>query len=541
MARRSRTRPRLPQHTWSRCPPPAARGREHRPGALRDHDRPRAHRRTPRLRRFGGHSRLATPGAASPSAESGALRAKRPKCALRRILERQRAHRESRHRRSEPVFSSSATHSTWCVIGNRSKARSSRQRVAVLGEDRDVAGQRGRVAGDVRHRARGAVDDLLDDRAAGALARRVEDDEVERLVVRRARAPGRRRRARRATPRAGRLARACWQAAAVALDGHHPAAGPTASARKRGEQPDAGVEVEHPLPRLRARARPARSRPAPRGARGAPARSRRPATAKSWVPHGVSTVSTGRRRLGASGARDQAVVDRDHARASGACASPGGRRAAAAYRIRVRQRRPSLVAGHRLDDDRRRRARRAGRSCSRTTAALSVALRGQRDVLEVAAAAQPGPGVRARRRRPGPATASSTSTASPRQKRSPSVPSVISTTTRSPGSACRTKTTRASRRRASRATQWPPWATGPTSTSNRSPTREAPARPCGRRVRRTGLIACDLSGRVGRGRRRWPRRRSPARTRVALALLALAGDLRGAQLVGHRGHHHARA
>ena len=65
-------------------------------------------------------------------------------------------------------------------------------------------------------------------------------------------------------------------------------------------------------------------------------------------------------------------------------------------------------------------------------------------MLEVAAAAQrPGP-ANGTAPRPGPATASSTSTASPRQNRSPSVPSVISTTTRSPGSACRTKTTRAS-------------------------------------------------------------------------------------------------
>ncbi len=36
--------------------------------------------------------------------------------------------RRSRHRRSGPVFSSSATHSMWCVIGKRSKARSCSRR-----------------------------------------------------------------------------------------------------------------------------------------------------------------------------------------------------------------------------------------------------------------------------------------------------------------------------------------------------------------------------------------------------------------------------
>src|SRR5690606_35811287 len=47
--------------------------------------------------------------------------------------------------------------------------------------------------------------------------------------------------------------------------------------------------------------------------------------------------------------------------------------------------------------------------------------------------------------------------------------SVTSTTTRSPGSACRTNTTRPSWR----ATQWPPCATGPTSTSNRLPVQSS--------------------------------------------------------------------
>ena len=67
---------------------------------------------------------IATPVRGFPKRRIGcSARKVRPKCALRRILKRQRAHADSRHRRSEPVFSSSATHSTWCVIGKRSNAR----------------------------------------------------------------------------------------------------------------------------------------------------------------------------------------------------------------------------------------------------------------------------------------------------------------------------------------------------------------------------------------------------------------------------------
>ena len=49
-----------------------------------------------------------------------------------------------------------------------------------------------------------------------------------------------------------------------------------------------------------------------------------------------------------------------------------------------------------------------------------------------------------------------------------------STTTRSPGRACRTKSTRLPSASGRRATKWPPCATGPTSTSNRRPTADAP-------------------------------------------------------------------
>ena len=84
---------------------------------------PEAHRRAPRppAGDSAGPHGLATPVRAVPQAQNRVLWVKvRPKCALRRIPERQPGHRESRHRSSEPVFSSRATHSTWCVIGNRS-------------------------------------------------------------------------------------------------------------------------------------------------------------------------------------------------------------------------------------------------------------------------------------------------------------------------------------------------------------------------------------------------------------------------------------
>ena len=130
-----------------------------------------------------------------------------------------------------------------------------------------------------------------------------------------------------------------------------------------------------------------------------------------------------------------------------------------ANRVRVRQRSPSTSPGTASTVDRESRPA-SRRSCSATTSALSAAAgRGRR------AGSRSRRRARARRRgtapRPGRARRSSTATASARQNRSPSVPSVTSTSTRSPGIACRTKTTRPS---SSRATQCPPWATGPTST-----------------------------------------------------------------------------
>src|SRR5690606_33889597 len=73
-----------------------------------------------------------------------------------------------------------------------------------------------------------------------------------------------------------------------------------------------------------------------------------------------------------------------------------------------------------------------------------------------------------------PAAATRTSTASARRNRDVSPPSVILARTRSPGRLCRTNTTRPARR----ATQCPPCAIGPTSTSTSSPITVTVVLPC---------------------------------------------------------------
>ena len=276
----------------------------------------------------------------------------------------------SHHRRSEPLFTSSATHSTWCVIGNRSKARSASQPVAVLGEDRDVAGQRGRVAGDVGDRARRPVDDLLDDRAAGALARRVEDDEVEGLVVRRGEHARRRRRPRPWRPRQSREVGRGRAGRRSGRPRPRPP-GRAARPRRRGTARTARPRRRGraPAPPAAAPASPARSRPAPAGAPGCTCQKPsavdrevvRPPVRRA-LDHGPRRSGRRRRRrlLAGVGARDQAVVDRDDLAASGACASPAGRRGRAANCTRVRQRRPSVVARRPARPRPARRARPGG-------------------------------------------------------------------------------------------------------------------------------------------------------------------------------------
>ncbi len=79
--------------------------------------------------------------------------------------------------------------------------------------------------------------------------------------------------------------------------------------------------------------------------------------------------------------------------------SPARPSASTANSTRVRQSSPSVVTGDRLDLDVDLEVRQPGHLLAHDVG-LERALARQRDVLEVAAAAQPGPGARARRRHP---------------------------------------------------------------------------------------------------------------------------------------------
>ena len=318
---------------------------------------------------------------------------------------------------------SSATHSTWWVIGNRSKARRPRERVAVLGEVADVPGQGGRVAGDVRDGARRRRAAIA--RTTCRLAPARGGSSTTRSAVPTPRCRTRSTRPGDA-PRPG-VRRAGWPASARDARGRpRPPppirAGPDRVGEERGEQPDAGVQVEHRLPRLRRRASRARSRPASRARPGAPARSRRPPPRARRRP----TWSRRARRpcrppaRARPGGRSGSGRPRPR-RASGACAARARRRAGGRTASGVRQRSPSDVAGTASTTTSRSRPASRGqlladhrgleRRCSR-----------QRHVLEVAAAAAARAGVRARRRRPGPARPRAPRRRRPRRNRSPSCP-----------------------------------------------------------------------------------------------------------------------
>ena len=103
---------------------------------------------------------------------------------------------------------------------------------------------------------------------------------------------------------------------------------------------------------------------------------------------------------------------------------------------------PVVVARHRLDHD---VTLDAGQPLQLLRHHLTeqAALARERDVLEVAAAAGTRPGMRARRINSVRRRVDDLDT-SPRKKRERSSPSVMDTTARSPGTACRTKITRPS-------------------------------------------------------------------------------------------------
>ena len=149
--------------------------------------------------------------------------------------------------------SSSATHSTWAVIGKASNAAQRGQPVARLRERRDVAGQGRGVAGDVDDRSRTGAGEQRADRPPGTGPGRVEHDDVRRraqLVS----SP--------ASPSAstspcqtsawGRSARLASAAAHAPASDSTQTTRPSAPDRRRqraAEEAGAGVEVQHGLPR----------------------------------------------------------------------------------------------------------------------------------------------------------------------------------------------------------------------------------------------------------------------------------------------------
>ena len=287
-----------------------------------------------------------------------------------------------------------------------------RRAVAVLGEDRHVAGQRGRVAGDVGDRARRAGRRLLDDGPPGALAGRVQHDEVDR---------GRRQRrsstgadvAGAATVGAGHVRLGVGAGPAVALDQRRPAPGrPPRSARNAANSPTPAYRSSTDSPGCGAsRASTVSTRTS--GAPGCTCQKPSSATSKRRTPR-TDVV-----RLAASAARSGSRRPRRR-RGSGACASPAARRAArrsaAGCASAGRPRSPGT--GSTVT---RRRARRAGDSCSRTTSAFSARCRARATCWKSQPPQRPGPAYGH-----GGATrsgeGSSTSTASPARTGRPRCP-----------------------------------------------------------------------------------------------------------------------
>ena len=183
--------------------------------------------------------------------------------------------------------------------------------------------------------------------------------------------------------------------AGVALDGDHPVRADAVGEEGR-EQPDAGVQVEHPLPRLgreevehglhEHRRRAGVHLPEAVGGHG------------EGVRRSPGGDALGHRRLLGPGHRDQAVVD-GHQLVGPV---PAHRATAVGQVGEPRARAPpqaGLVAGDPLHDDGHVEARQPAQLLG-DHVGLELALPAQRHVLEVAAPAQSRPGDRARRRHP---------------------------------------------------------------------------------------------------------------------------------------------
>ena len=370
-----------------------------------------------------------------------------------------------------------------------------------------VAAERRRVARDVGDRPRGVSPTTASTTRAGARARRVEHDNIGmRRCQRRSRASGRRRACTsRTCGWSCRLRRASRTAPAERLHRDHRAARPDPLAEQTREQADPAVQIDRRLPRSRRRLRRGRIRRARRPHQGAPARTRarsraspRPAARSMTVPVAVCLPagrgSTGtrswlgrgehldrlagrpraarwRRRNATSGwaIRHSSMGTTSCERCRLEAEAPSG---STAYCTRVRQPSPSTSARHRPRPRRGRSTPPRRCSCSPTTSAFSATC-----AAEASRAAS-----RSRRSRPdprtgraarrGPSDAVSTRTASARRKREPSSPlgdlgdDPLARAARAGRTAPGPRAGRRSGRRARR---------GPTSTSNRPPTRASPA------------------------------------------------------------------
>ena len=317
---------------------------------------------------------------------------------------------------------------------------------------------------------------------------------------------------------------------ASASTADHPAGRADRGGQRAAEQAGPGVEVQHGLARARrqrGRARrptsasaaagctcqkpvpstsqsrpPARSpdpRPVPRARRRRPppaGRRRRPRARRSGGPAGrrrqrptgrsLTARPRPRPRPASAGRRRPRPRPRPSAIGQSSTGTTSCERCrrrpvrpAGRPRTAARERQPQRPAGQRLHGDGGRRAARpAGPAARRTTAALSARCASGVTCCQSQPPHRPGPvcgqggstrsgdGVQ-HPDRVGPAEARRRGPRSPARR------------TRSPGSACRTNTTRPS----CRATQCPPCATGPTVTSNSRPSqsqragRAVPARP----------------------------------------------------------------
>ena len=395
-------------------------------------------------------------------------------------------------------------HSTWWVIGKASHASQRRRAGTRARRQSRRPRQRGRVARDVRDPARPQRRERAR-RPAGSGARRVEHDEVG---VDPPAGPSERSSRSTRSRRHSTSGRGAGVAHPVATARRSPSTastdpdrgrprrrgaprrGPTPAYRSRTRSPGSAPSSARRGRRRSGRRRggPARTRgprrgtpPPTRGPRRARRRGRWHGASPGAHQHGVGRLvrvdRVDRSSAGPVGVEDaavddplvgdEAVVD-GHDRWDRCRRSPARPSASTANSTRVRQPQPPSSPGTGSHVDVDVEPRRAAWNCSRTTSALSCRWYARSSVLEVAAAAPPRTGIRARRLDPVrrgiehlDRVAAQEPVAVP--------PSVMLTRTRSPGRACRTKTTRPS----SRATQCPPWATGPTSTTASVPTRLA--------------------------------------------------------------------